>query len=428
MTNSEKSNVTAKMHAKSMDANYGGTEICAALEYTFKNKTKQQVNGKPIPVAVFVLTDGRTGDISNIVTTVSQAVAKAEKENGLLRVFVVGIGSYVSTDVCENIARAGKGTVVYVGVSGLLSNPLSHLTIASQDHDEVHPELIGLLNEARCKDINVSRASGGASGPTSSSPSQSRRRQDPTLHQRNRLTTSIAVGGGEATQVVKAQLQPIGRPTGSGPTHSSWGGDMRSNHGETDRLGRQHSSTLSFLVVPDAHTQKVAGSPDDHSYQHSTATPTPTAPQNDFDSPLNRANPTVEFIADAQRFDGSFPINDAFIRLLTGASSIPSLPDDLTALPGLLQDKQTIWVALLALAVFAKNLPEDEVSWTMLAEKAESFVRTSLASLGVDATGINPMVSRLKRAAAKYVAYKFWIPILKRPDSSVVILVVSIDG
>ena len=103
-----------------MDANYGGTELCAALEYTFENQTKQQVNGKPIPVAVFVLTDGRTGDISSIVTAVSQAVAKAEKENGLLRVFVVGIGSYVSTDVCENIARAGNGIAVYVGVSGLL--------------------------------------------------------------------------------------------------------------------------------------------------------------------------------------------------------------------------------------------------------------------------------------------------------------------
>ena len=84
-----------------MDANYGGTELCAALEYTFENKTKQQVNGKPIPVAVFVLTDGETGDISNIVTAVSQAVAKAEAENGLLRVFVLGIADDVSTRVCE---------------------------------------------------------------------------------------------------------------------------------------------------------------------------------------------------------------------------------------------------------------------------------------------------------------------------------------
>ena len=103
-----------------MDANYGGTELCSALEYTFNNQTKQQVNGKPVPVAVFVLTDGKTGDIGNIVTTVSQAVAKAERENGLLRVFVLGIGDSVSTYVCEEIARAGKGVVVYVDVSASL--------------------------------------------------------------------------------------------------------------------------------------------------------------------------------------------------------------------------------------------------------------------------------------------------------------------
>ena len=64
----------------------------------------------------------------------------------------------------------------------------------------------------------------------------------------------------------------------------------------------------------------------------------------------------------------------------------------------------------------------------MLAEKAESFLRTSLASLGIDVTGVTAMVTRLKRVAAKYVAYKFWVPILRRSDSSVVILVVSIDG
>ena len=108
------------MHVNSMDANYGGTELCPALEYTFENKTKQQVDGKPIPVAVFVLTDGETGDISNIVTTVSRAVAKAERENGVLRVFVLGIADGVSTHVCKNIARAGNGIDVYVGVSAPL--------------------------------------------------------------------------------------------------------------------------------------------------------------------------------------------------------------------------------------------------------------------------------------------------------------------
>ena len=99
-----------------MEANYPGTELCPALEYTFEHKTKLQFDGKPIPVAVFVLTDGETRDINNIVTTVSQAVAKAERENGLLHVFVLGIADDVSTYVRDKIARAGKGIAVYAGV------------------------------------------------------------------------------------------------------------------------------------------------------------------------------------------------------------------------------------------------------------------------------------------------------------------------
>ena len=282
-----------------------------------------------------------------------------------------------------------------------------------------------MLNEARRKDIkhyDISGAPDGASGPTSSSRSQPGRWQDQMSHQRKRLTTAIAVDGGEATHSVKVQLQPIRKQGASGPTHGSQGEDMRRTYGGTGQLGRQYSSTSSFLVVVDAHTKKVAGS------SHDPAIPTPPPPQNDFDSLLNRSTPTVGAIADAQEFDGSFPVNADFIRLLTGSSSMPSLPDDLAALPGSGQDKQTIWVTLLALAVFAKNLPEDEDSWTMLAEKAERFIRASLGSLGVDATGVTAMVTQLKRAVAKFVAYKFWVPILRRSDSSVVILVVSIDG
>jgi len=418
-----------------MDANYGGTELCPALEYTFENKTKQHINGKPIPLAVFVLTDGETGDISNIVTVVSQAVAKAERENRLLRVFVVGIADSVSTYVCEEIARAGKGIAVFVGVSVSLVQSVTFLTIGSQNHGIVTRDLLRLLDEARrndIKDYDVSRTLGGALGPTSSSHSQPRGRQDPPSDQSNRPTTEIAVDSRGASHTVKVQLETIRkRAAASDPVHGAEGEDMRKNYRGTDRLGRQHSSTFSFLVVIDAHTKKVAGSQGEDPSQHSDVVdtvPTPTASQSDFDSPLNRPNPTVGSIAAAQQFDGSFSANDDFIRLLTGSSSLPPLPEDLAALPDSGQVKQTIWITLLALAVFAKNLQEDEVSWTMLAEKAERFLSMSLVSLGVDDTDVTATVSRLKRAAAKYVAFKFWFPIVRRSDSSVVILIVSIDG
>jgi len=78
-------------------------------------------------VAVLLLTDGETGDISNIVATVSRAVAQAEREGALLRVYVVGIGNRVSTYVCEEIARAGRGRAVYVRVSVPLGRAIDSL-------------------------------------------------------------------------------------------------------------------------------------------------------------------------------------------------------------------------------------------------------------------------------------------------------------
>jgi len=66
---------------------------------------------------VFVLTDGEAWDLDNVIATVSQAATQAQKEDSLLRTFVLGVGDDVSTSMCDGIARAGKGVAVYVGVS-----------------------------------------------------------------------------------------------------------------------------------------------------------------------------------------------------------------------------------------------------------------------------------------------------------------------
>ena len=264
-----------------------------------------------------------------------------------------------------------------------------------------------LLDEARRADIkayNVSRAPDGPPGP-----------RGLRSHQFNRLTTQITMGGSEASQVVEVQVEPLQRGT--------------SIHGFENAVGKtdvgidqprgQYSPTSSFLLVIDAQTKKVAGPP--------AVAPTSTPSQSGFDLLLNRKDPTVDSMTAAQEFDGSFPVDDAFIRHLTGLPVAPPLPEELNALSGSQQEKETIWVTLLALAVFAKNLSGDVGSWSMLAEKAERFVRESLISLSVDAAGVADMMNGLKRAAARYVCYKFWFPISKGPDS-VVILVVSIDG
>lgn len=238
------------------------------------------------------------------------------------------------------------------------------------------------------------------------------------------LTTPIAVYGEGASHIVKVQVGPIHRRAAGGLVYSS------AEVGNNRQATRQYSPTsapMSFLIIGDAYIKTATGSPEDHPIAVASVSP-PIASQSDYNPPLNATNPTVKLISEYQQFDGSFPVRDDFITLLTGSTSAPPLPADFAAITGLEQEKQVIWITMVALAVFAKNLPEDEDSWGMLAEKAETFVSTRLESLGVDTASVSAMVNRLKRAAAKYVSYKFWFPILKGSDSSLIILVVSIDG
>ena len=238
------------------------------------------------------------------------------------------------------------------------------------------------------------------------------------------LTTPIAVYGGGASHIVNVQVEPIHRRAARGLVYGS---AEVGNNRQATRQYSPASAPMSFLVIGDAYIKTATSSPGDYPVAVATVSP-PIASQSDFNSHLNGTNPTVKSIAEYQQFDGSFPVRDDFITLLTGSTSAPPLPADFTAISGLEQEKQVIWITMVALAVLAKNLPEDEDSWTMLAEKAETWVSTRLESLGVDPVFVNAMVNRLKRAAAKYVSYKFWFPILKGSDSSLIILVVSIDG
>ena len=112
---------------------------------------------------------------------------------------------------------------------------------------------------------------------------------------------------------------------------------------------------------------------------------------------------TVESIARAQQFDGSFPVSGDFIHLLTRTSSTPALPGELAALSGSEQAKQTIWVTVIVLAVLAKKFGKDKDSWEMLAEKSSEFVETSLVSMGVDGGNAATVIKQLKTAAARNV-------------------------
>ena len=110
---------TASKHVDGFSANYGGTEMRAAVEYAFKSRAdaKNQNSPEKIPTSVFVLTDGEAWDLERLVDRVSKNCEAAKASGSLLRTFVLGVGDNVSTAMCDGIARAGRGTAVYVAVS-----------------------------------------------------------------------------------------------------------------------------------------------------------------------------------------------------------------------------------------------------------------------------------------------------------------------
>ena len=55
---------------------------------------------------------------------VNSSTASAKLSEHSLRTFVLGVGDGVAVGMCEAIARVGKGTAVFVGVSGLQDNPI----------------------------------------------------------------------------------------------------------------------------------------------------------------------------------------------------------------------------------------------------------------------------------------------------------------
>ncbi|KAJ7145816.1 von Willebrand factor type A domain-containing protein [Mycena epipterygia] len=98
----------ATQHVDGMQANYGGTEIRAALQTCFETRKTDR------PTTVFILTDGEAWDLDGVLNEVKRAVATAPAQ-AYLRVSVLGIGNSVSTAMCEGIARVGNGTCMLVG-------------------------------------------------------------------------------------------------------------------------------------------------------------------------------------------------------------------------------------------------------------------------------------------------------------------------
>ncbi|KAF8887810.1 vault protein inter-alpha-trypsin domain-containing protein [Infundibulicybe gibba] len=89
----------ATAHTSSISADYGGTEISRALVKTCNARQSS------IPTAIFILTDGQSSDVAGVISGALPAAP--------LRVFALGIGNEVSTDMVESIARAGNGVSLF---------------------------------------------------------------------------------------------------------------------------------------------------------------------------------------------------------------------------------------------------------------------------------------------------------------------------
>ncbi|KAJ7047987.1 von Willebrand factor type A domain-containing protein [Mycena amicta] len=162
----------ATRHVDSMQANYGGTEIRAALSECFRARKTDR------PLSVLMFTDGDAWDVDGVLAECKTAVEGAPK-NAYIRISVLGIGNAVSTAMCEGIARVGNGTCMLVGeeeasftgkISRMLkaakSPPISDITVdwgrsassksrveSKEDDDEDDFEIIEKAHEK--KKLNI---------------------------------------------------------------------------------------------------------------------------------------------------------------------------------------------------------------------------------------------------------------------------------
>ncbi|KAI8800014.1 von Willebrand factor type A domain-containing protein, partial [Cladochytrium replicatum] len=102
---------SASTHASTMSADLGGTEIYKALSAAFSSRRID------MPTQVIILTDGEAWDVENIIRLISDQVDSGKKNGAkFARLFSLGIGNQVSTELVNAMARAGEGYAQFCAV------------------------------------------------------------------------------------------------------------------------------------------------------------------------------------------------------------------------------------------------------------------------------------------------------------------------
>ncbi|KZW03696.1 VIT-domain-containing protein [Exidia glandulosa HHB12029] len=155
-------------HVDQMRADYGGTEIRAALVNVFASRS---TSDHVTPSIVILLTDGGAWDLNGVLEVTADAISEAQ---GSLRVFVLGIGDQVSTNMCDGIARAGRGVATY-----------------ATENEKLDAKLVNLLRAARGGPVNDVEVDWGVPTASSSEEFELIDAEETGTHQE--ITPSLAV-------------------------------------------------------------------------------------------------------------------------------------------------------------------------------------------------------------------------------------------
>ncbi|KAG9040377.1 hypothetical protein FS842_003055 [Serendipita sp. 407] len=116
---------------------------------------------------------------------------------------------------------------------------------------------------------------------------------------------------------------------------------------------------------------------------------------------------SIESIARAQNFDGSFPCTDNHLRFIVGTDRLSrarELPSTFKQIGGEnnAQDatKKLIWATVITFVCLQKKFEGEKGSWEMLVEKAKEYIEKELVELGLKETLVAKTVNELESVAS----------------------------
>jgi hypothetical protein len=107
---------------------------------------------------------------------------------------------------------------------------------------------------------------------------------------------------------------------------------------------------------------------------------------------------SVEALARAQEFDGSFRSSPQHVQMVASGGN-PPVPQALAGLSGDEGTKRAVWATLLTIACMEKRLAGEKDVWEFLADKARDYILATLQNLCQDSGQAESLMKELTTAA-----------------------------